>query len=90
MLIDEIRKMAQQKKAELIQQDESLDKINATLEFLEDDDCFFQISGKLAIPVLQYLGIEEKDVMDVYLHLLSFDHWRNRSQISSDTDTVDL
>lgn len=86
MTIQEIRKIAENKKNELIKNGESLDKINNIIILLKDDMCFFKIDINISIPILLYLGIPEDKVKDIYFELIDIKNFREDIKVREASD----
>ena len=86
MNISKLRQLAIAKKEELENKNESLDKINNIIDFLEDDMCFFKLNINLSVPILLYLGISEKDVKNVYFEIISPNNFRKEPEVRRGID----
>lgn len=81
MNINDIRKLAIEKKERLMLNDESVDMIDSVLAFLSDDMCFFKVDINLSIPILLYLGIREDNVKEVYFQLLDSKNFKKECEV---------
>jgi len=86
MTIDDIRRLAYNKKEELINKEENTEKIDIAIDILRDDMCFFNIDINVMVPILLYVGVEEKDVKNVYFNLISFNNFKKKNIIRNAID----
>lgn len=86
MNIEDIRNLAIRKKEELLKSGENSEKIDTILALLNDDMCFFKLDINIAIPILSYLGIEEKQLVDVYFCMISCANFKKGNKVRTAID----
>ena len=74
--IDKLKKLLEIKKNDLVNNNVSLmelKKIEALEKLFNNERCFFNITFDVAINILQFLGIEDSDLLPTYKKLISYD-----------------
>lgn len=90
MNIDNIRKLALEKKEKLKLSGENLEKIDLIICFLSDDLCFFKVDINLSIPILLYLGISKETVKDIYFQLISSNNYKKEYEVRTIIEKISL
>lgn len=53
-----------------------IQKFNVITEFIENKDCFFQAKAEAVIGMLEFLGVPEEEVLDLYIELTSPENYQ--------------
>lgn len=67
--IDNLKELLAKKKLEVYANKDNImdrEKIYAIEDLLNNDRCFFNLKFNTAISILKFLGIDDKDILDVY------------------------
>ena len=68
--IDKLKKLLEIKKNDLVNNNVSLMELK---KLFNNERCFFNITFDVAINILQFLGIEDSDLLPTYKKLISYD-----------------
>ena len=79
--IDDIRYLLQEKKKSNLNTEEDIQKIDVLETFLINDRCFIHVNRLVAYEILNFLGVSEEKIDDVYDDLIAYENIKGEFEI---------
>lgn len=65
------------RKEQNIKNEEELEKLNLIKDIIKNEDCFFNMDLETTIGILEFLGVQENEMLNFYHELTSITEYKN-------------